>query len=180
MSITVPAFETGIVRLFALSMDGSTAKALKKDIGTQAPPLLGVAQIDAEHVEVFPLADLADMALADYLVEGAGAMTAEVEADRPKLAALDGWVMVVYSAAFENREETLTPDPQLTLIGTYRQEGVDWSAPLDLSTPSALPHTGPVRPVRPRPSDAAMSGRIAMAALVVAFLLVGLMIWVAS
>jgi hypothetical protein len=180
MNITVPACETGIVRLFALSMDGSTAKALKKDIGTQAPPLLGVAQIEAEHVEVFPLADLADMALAEYLVEGAGVIAADADTDRPKLAALDGWVMVVYSAAFGTREETLTPDPRLTLIGTYRQEGIDWSAPLDLSTPSALPHTGPARPLKHRPSDAAMSGRIAMAALVVAFLLVGLMIWVAS
>lgn len=38
----------------------------------------------------------------------------------------------------------------------------------------------PEPPPRPRPSDAAISGRVATAALVVIFALVGLMIWIAS
>ena len=191
MSLEVTASEAGLVRVFALSMSDDQAKALKANSadgieGTDASslqePALGATTLNDDHVEVFPVSDLGDMALPDYLTEGAGIARDTLEADRFKLASLEGWVMVVYSTAFRGMAQTLSPSAQLTLVGTYPQEGIDWSPQIDLSTPSALPQkedTGEPVPKK-RPSDAAMSGRIATLALLVMFLLVGLMVWIAG
>ncbi len=191
MSIDIPANENGVVRVFTLSMTDEQARALKantKDLagGNGASSLqelaLGSMALNDVHVEVFPIADLGDMSLADYLVEGAGVTKKAINADRFKLSSLDGWLMIVYSSAFRGLKQRLNPSAQLTLVGTYPQTGTDWSAPVDLSTPSALPRgpDAPERQPKKRPSDAAMSGRIAMTALLIAFFVVGLMIWVGS
>lgn len=186
-TISIPANEAGVVRVFALSLETEQAKALKANAAAEGAPApqaraLGCASLDSTHIEVFPLADLGDMAFADYLVEGAGVQTVSLEGDRLKLAALEGWVMVIYSGAFEGVAQTLSLSQDLALIGSYPQQGIDLSAPLDLSTPSALPkQTAPLEPpAKKRPSDAAMSGRIATLALLVAFAVVGLMFWVGS
>ena len=191
MSLDVKANEAGVVRVFALSMGDDQAKALKANTadgteGTDASSLqelaLGATTVNDDHVEVFPVSDLGDMTLPDYLKEGAGVATQALDADRFKLASLEGWVMVVYSTAFRGVAQTLSPSAQLTLVGTYAQEGIDWSPQIDLSTPSALPQkddaAAPAQ--KKRPSDAAMSGRIATLALLVMFLLVGLMVWIAG
>ena len=175
--IAVAANEAGVVRVFALSMDDAAAQALKA--GDALAQAFGGAALDTAHVEVFPLADLGDMALPDYLIEGAGVRAKAIEPDRAKLSALGGSVMVIYSSAFGGKALALKPDRALTLIGSYPQEGTDWTGAIDLSTPSALPQT-PADPVKKRPSDAAMSGRIAMLALLVAFGVVALMVWVGS
>lgn len=191
MSLDIPANENGIIRVFTLSMSDEQARALKansKDLAGEngASSLqelaLGSTTLNDAHTEVFPISDLGDMTLADYLIEGAGATEEAINADRFKLSSLEGWVMVVYSNAFRGIKQRLNPSAQLTLVGTYPQTGTDWSAPLDLSTPSALPR-GPEASEpedEKRPSDAAMSGRIATVALLVMFLLVGLMVWVAG
>ena len=170
-----------MIRVFALSLPDEEARALKNDPNAQAA-LLGVVTLDRKHVEVFPVDDLGDMKLADYLVEGSGAQADTLGQDRAKLGALDGWVMLVYSGAFKGAAQELATASGLTLIGTYPQVGTDWTGDVDLSTPSALPQDNKnvEIPVKKRPSDAAMSGRIAMLALAFAFLLVGLMIWVSS
>ena len=51
------------------------------------------------------------------------------------------------------------------------------NAPRSITTDSAK---GTLPPARKKPSDAAMSGRIATLALLVLFALVGVMIWIAS
>ncbi len=182
-AIDIPALENGLVRVFALSMDDAGAQALKDNapLGNATPQdqALG-GTVDSTRTEVFALSDLGDMSLPDYLLEGPGIAHESLERDRAKLAALSGWVMIVYSSAFGGTAQKLTLAPDLTLIGTYPQEGVDWTGNVDLSTPSALPYQEPTQPDRKRPSDAAMSGRIATVALLVLFALVGLMVWVGS
>lgn len=181
-SIPVAGSETGLIRLFALSMDEDAAKRLKEDAEALPHPVeeaLGVSGLNRAHIEVFALTDLGDMPLPDYMIEGPGAQEAAIEPDRQKLAALDGWVLVIYSAAFACQQLDLTPARELTLIGTYPQDGIDWSNRIDLTTPSAKPQGDPSGSTK-KPSDAAMSGRIATLALLVAFGVVGLMIWVAS
>lgn len=179
--IDIPAHENGRVRVFALSLDDTAAQALKDNApaGDTTPlnQALGGA-VNGTHVEVFALSDLGEMSLSDYLLEGAGVQAEPLEKDRAKLMALSGWIMIVYSSAFGGAALTLTPAPELTLIGTYLQEGVDWSSDVDLSTPSALPYQDNGSSARKRPSDAAMLGRVATAALLVLFALVGLMVWV--
>lgn len=180
--IEIPASEAGMIRVFALSLNDEDARRLKDDTEVVPHPVeaaLGASGLNRAHIEVFAIADLGDMPLADYMIEGPGAQEQSIEPDRAKLAALEGWVMVVYSSAFGEQSTVLNPVPELTLIGTYPQDGIDWSSRIDLTTPSAKPR-GDLSAARKKPSDAAMSGRIAMLALLVAFGVVGLMIWVAS
>ncbi len=186
-NISIPQLESGVIRVFALSMSDEQAKALRDGAGsdTAASALnaaLGARNLDMQHIEVFAVADLSDMSLMEYLLEGPGADPAILEKDRGKLAALEGWVMVVYSSAFGGIAQDITPAPTLTLIGAYPQEGVDWSDGVDLRTASARPNQEipDDQPAKKRPSDAAMSGRIATLALLVAFGVVGLMLWVGS
>jgi len=181
-AISVVASETGAIRVFSLSLDDEAARRLKDDATTTPHPVeeaLGATGLNRAHIEVFAIADLGDMPLADYIIEGPGAQESAIDPDRPKLSALDGWVLIVYSAAFAGRAHELTPAPALTLIGTYPQDGIDWSNRIDLSTPSAQP-SGDWTAASKKRSDAAMSGRIATLALLVAFGVVGLMIWVAG
>ncbi|ABG32919.1 hypothetical protein CEP88_06695 [Roseobacter denitrificans] len=186
-TLSIPALESGVIRVFALSMSDQDAKALRDGAGSDnaASALnaaLGARALNLQHVEVFTVADLSEMSLAEYLQEGAGALPSALEQDRSKLAALDGWVMVVYSSAFGGVAQKITPAPELTLIASYPQEGTNWTGGVDLRTPSAAPNQDPPEdpPVKKRPSDAAMSGRIATLALLVAFGVVGLMLWVGS
>ena len=191
MTLDIAANETGLIRVFALSMSDEQAQALKVNstdgqAETDASALqdlaLGGTKLNDAHIEVFPVADLGDLALPDYLIDGAGAKPEAIDTDRFKLSSLEGWVMLVYSSAFRGQKQTLTPAAQLTLVGTYPQVGIDWSPQIDLSTPSALPQNDgtPKADLKKHPSNAAMSGRVAMVALLVMFLLVGLMVWIAG
>lgn len=182
--IEIPQGERGVVRVFALSMEAGAARRLKanaapEEAGAPTPieAALGVTGIDANFVEVFPLKDISEIGLDGYLEEGSGIDPARLDPDRRKLAALEGWVLLVYSAAFGGRGATLDPAPELTLVGTYSEPGVDWSEQARLRSAATQ---GTAAPARKRTSDAAMSGRIAAIALLVMFLLTALVVWIAA
>ncbi len=165
-AITIPANERGVVRVFALSMTDVEASALKDNpkavagvLGTEALPNL-------EHIELFPVSDLDGVGLLAYLHDGAGVPQEQLAPDRVKLDRLGGWVMVVFSLAFEDRADVLKPDAALTLIGTYGALRTDYSADADLTSDAAKPYSAPPETRRKRPSDAAMSGRVAMLVLI--------------
>lgn len=170
--IDVPSNERGMIRVFALSMTDKEARALKDD-----PEAIGTAlgaSVDAQHVEVFPVSDLEGIGLVGYLVEGNAVPPEQLSSDRAKLEKLGGWVMIVFSLAFGDRATALQPAPTLTLIGTYGETRTDWRATKTVEADSAKPYSAPPETVKKKPSDAAMSGRIAMIALLV----LGLLTWV--
>lgn len=174
--LQVAPHEQGMIRVFALSLTPPEAEALRDSAPAQAK-LLGVETINISFTEVFPVADTETLGLAGYLIEGNDVDPASIAPDRARLAALDGWVLLVYSRAFDGAAQTLSPAPALTLIGCYTQPGTDWSESQTLRSDSAKPQGGTARK---RPSDAAMSGRIAMAALLVITALTALMVWIAA
>jgi hypothetical protein len=180
MSLVVPIHERGVIRLFALSMTDDEAKVLVRDDNADAERLqsaaLGIDALDTEYVEVFAVKVLEELGLAGYMIEGNGVPADQVEPDRTKLAALEGWVMVVYSRAFRGAAVTLAPAPELTLIATYHEPGTDWTDPNPLESKAATELT----PAKTRPSDGAMMGRVAMVALLDMFALTGLVIWIAG
>ncbi|MEL6702293.1 MAG: hypothetical protein AAFO58_11545, partial [Pseudomonadota bacterium] len=147
--IDIPAGEQGRIRVFALSMTPIEAQALRDDDDTAGgaqslrQDVLGAQTLDPDRTEVFAVADLDGVGLPDYLITGHGAQAAEIEADRVKLAALDGWVMIALSPAFGGAAQTLTPDPRLTLIGTYGQPGTDWRATETVTSEAAKPYSAP-------------------------------------
>ncbi|WP_223423230.1 hypothetical protein [Tateyamaria pelophila] len=179
--IDIPAHEVGRIRLFSLSLTDSEAKNLQGDAAA-LQKMLG-ADVDTEYVDVFPLSNLEGVGLAGFLRDGNAVSTDQLAPDRGKLDKLDalgGWVLIVYSSAFRNTATTLTPAPALTLIGTYGEAMTDWTATETVRADAAKPFTAPPETVKKRPSDAAMSGRIATIALIVMFALTALIIWIAA
>ncbi len=164
----VKSGERGIVRIFAVDLPADQIK------GFDAAAALGVDALDAAGVELFPVSDLKEIGLSGYMHEGLG--IAAEELDVARLDALQGYVLVVLSAAFEGEAAILTPRSPLRWIGTYTEETASVKfAPL----PSDSARGNIVTQTKPPPSDAAMSGRVAMIALLVIFAITGLMIWIA-
>ncbi|APX12305.1 hypothetical protein [Tateyamaria omphalii] len=174
--IDIPTNERGVIRVFALSMTDKEAQALKDD-----PAAINMAlgaDVNADQVEVFPVADLEGVGLVGYLTEGNAVPMDQITPDRAKLEKLGGWVLIIFSLAFEDRAATLDPASSLTLIGTYGELRTDWGAAEKVEADSAKPYSAPSETVKKKPSDAAMSGRIAMIALIVLGILTYLMIWI--
>lgn len=169
--IDIPAGERGVVRLFALDMRPEQAMFLKEP-GALAQ-VLGIEDIDLEQVEIFPVSDLEDIGLAGYLREGLGVPSEQIEADRDRLDALEGHVLLIRSRAFDGRETRLTPASQITLIGSYGERATDWSG-APLSAESAKPHSAP--PLPPREARA-KAQRIGAALFAIGMILIALLVW---
>lgn len=177
-NIAIKASEFGIIRIFALSMTNAQAEALKDD-----PSAIDIAlgtNVDPKQVEIFPLSDLEGVGIIGYLTEGNAVPPQEIAPDRVKLDRLGGWVMIVFSSAFQGQAVTCTPIPALTLIGSYATPNVDWRATEVVTSEAAKPFTAPPETVKKRPSDAAMSGRIATVVLILLGLFTWAMIWIAG
>lgn len=181
---TVSPNEAGVVRIYAIDLAPADTLAFcepKPDQNGDADwPLkaaLGVTHLDEDFVEVFDVATLEQIGLSGYLVMGNGIAEADVAPYKDMLDRLQGHVAIVFSAAFGGVEAQLTPQSPLRYIAAFREE----NAPV---TFKPLPDESAKRtdapPAKKKPSDAAMSGRVATIALLVMAFLVWLMIRIAG
>ncbi|MDO6590804.1 hypothetical protein DS901_10415 [Loktanella sp. D2R18] len=135
---------------------------------------LGLAHIDTDFIEVFDTETIRDYGFAKYLTDANGMNPAQVNPETAMLAAITGHVLLVFSDAL--KDQTLAPKAPLRFVGRYS------------ASPSIHPvqkiETEAAKGVLPQPqppkSDARMSGMVATAALVVMFLIVAMMIWIAG
>lgn len=119
MSLTIPAHDRHGIRVFAARLSPDD---LRRDKARLAAELLGDPDVDPAFIEIFDLADLSGLGLPAYLTEGLGVPDAAVAADRDRLEALRGPVLILLSKALHGRALTLTPDPRLTLVATYAED----------------------------------------------------------
>ncbi|MCU4651356.1 hypothetical protein N8I71_00810 [Roseibacterium sp. SDUM158016] len=135
------------------------------------PPLadwLGLGALDTDEVEFFPLKDLGDMHLSDYLTMAFVPETAIAQDVRARLDALEGSVLLVPEAAMDGAPR---PGPNLSAIATLRLAQPDHVA--DLPPAGIAP-----RPAETAPPEAASSRQrgpmsmVAIIALVVGIVLV--------
>ncbi|WP_170385629.1 hypothetical protein [Ruegeria atlantica] len=136
--LAVAPHEHGVIRLFALNMRPEEAMFLREP--GAADQVLGVAGLDMNQIDVFPVSDLEDLGLYGYLNEGCGVSADQL--DRIALDAITGWVMVVRSAAFGGRAATLIPDRRLHLFGPFTEEATNWTGG-PIATESAKPYSAP-------------------------------------
>lgn len=163
--IEVPNNEQGITRIFTLSMSADEARALKGDPERQKA-ILGLDDLNTSGIEVFTVSDLGELGLAGYLREGIDADEAAIKRDSARLAALDGWVMLVHSSAFGGEAASLQPAAELTLVGTYAQTREDKPV-VDLQSEAAQPYTGTgAEPVEQTPAQRS-SGALVVAVLAI-------------
>ena len=165
VSTQVPRNERGVIRVFALSMTDQEARRIQGDAAAVSKMLGADGLLDVDHVEMFPVSDLEGVGLSGYLADGAGVPEEQLAPDRAKLDKLGGWVLILFSQAFEDRAATLRPASALTLISTYGDTRPDWRATDAPPPEAAKPYSGATAQKK-RPSDAAMSGRIAMLVLI--------------
>ena len=119
-ALTVTRGETGQVRVFAINMEDDEPRRLAQEEGPLARAL-GAEAVDVGGAEVVRVADLQPMKLSAYLTEAMGLEDDEVAEDRGRLDSLGGYVLILRSTAFAKTEQTLTPGPDLRLIGIYAE-----------------------------------------------------------
>lgn len=127
-ALTVRALERGVARVFRLDMEPSEIELLKHASGDTPPTgaavahLMGLDWVDETYIEMFPISDLDGLGLANYLIQGGGVAEADIAADRDRLNALTGEVLIVYSRAFQGEAAQLKPGHQLIPVGTYSED----------------------------------------------------------
>lgn len=169
--IEIKPGERGTVRVFAVDI----AKDQIKQFDVAAA--LGATHLDLEQVEIFDISDLQGLGLTGFLEDGHGIPADQLSDMRPQLEGLKGVLLIVPSRAFEDQAQTLTPDAPLRLVGTFFEDRPPVSFD-PLPSEAALGNVN--TDAKPRPSNAAMSGRVATVALLVLALLVVVMIWIAG
>lgn len=138
--IHIPGGERGHIRVFSLAMRPEQVRFLREP-GALAQ-VLGIDEIDLDHVEIFPLRDLEDLGLAGYLTEGCGIPAEDLAADREALEALEGHILILRSRAFQGLETRLTPADQIIPVAEYAEPGPEWSAQ-KVTAESARPQSRP-------------------------------------
>lgn len=185
---SVSSSERGLIRIYTIDLDADDMAAFATpsdaDDGNADWPLktaLGAPHLNADFVEVFDVATLDQIGLSGYLVAGNGVADDDVVPYRELLEGVQGHVAIVFSAAFGGVEAQLNPQLPLRYLAAFREEqdSVTFQALPDESAKRAETVPDPA-PVKKKPSDAAMSGRVATIALLVMALLVWLMIRIAG
>ena len=182
-TMQIPASEAGVIRLFKVNLtQAEIAPFSEEPQGDERSPIstaLGTDTLTASGTQIFPVSDLAGVGLAQYLIDGHAIPEDQINPMRPQLDAITGHVLLVFSSAFAGAPTTLTPIAPLHHVATFFEEmpPVTFEALPDESAQHQTPE--PEKP-RKQVSDAAMSGRIATVALLVAFGVAAMMVWMAG
>lgn len=170
----IAAGERGVVRLFAIDLSADALAAFSDPRGDwPLQAALGAETLNPDYVQVFDAADVADIGLTAYLIEGAGIPEGQIAADRARLDTLTGPLVTLTSGAFGGRAQTLRPRAPLRWLGTWQEE----AAPVQfapLPSESARGHLGTAGGAAPR---AARKGAYAAIAVIVAALVAMIALW---
>lgn len=124
--LSIAAGEQRMIHVFDLGMRPEQARFLREP-GALAQ-VLGIEDIDLDHVEIFPVSDLEDLGLVGYLRDGCGIPNEQLASDTQKLTAIEGYVLLLRSRALRGEETRLTPARQIRHIGGYSEVGADWAS----------------------------------------------------
>lgn len=157
----VKTSERGIVRLFLIDLPDDALIDAFTDSDTVPWPLqqaLGAETLDPDHVESFALRDLEGLGLSGYMAEGLGIREDEIAADRTRLDALDGHLLVVTSPAFRAQAQVIRPRAPLRWVGTYTED----RAPVSFTPLPDAAATGPLSGPTAAPAPANPYPRLAL------------------
>jgi hypothetical protein len=121
--IEVPAHETGVVRLFAVDLPPEEIEDFSdfECEGAQMISALGIYDLNPTYVEIFPIKQLDEMGLANYLTEAYNIDPADLKDDRTVLNNIRGHVALVTSGAFRGKAQTLRLHHPLRWLGTWSE-----------------------------------------------------------
>lgn len=172
--LNIPANDHGALYVLELNRPPPAGLEDKTDAAMQA--IFGDTLVNTDYVDIITPGMLTDLSLPDLIRNGYDMPVSPAEAE--EMRGLMGTAVLVMSAAFGQQARTIDLPADVRLVSVLR-ETPDLKAPRPLRTSTAdgILEGGKAKK---RPSDAAMSGRIATIALVLMFALVGLMIWIAG
>ncbi|WP_057792118.1 hypothetical protein [Roseovarius atlanticus] len=181
--IEIRESESGVVRVFDVDLTRAEAEAFNRRNGSwPLKDALGAESLDPHYVDMMQIEDLEGYGLSQYLEQGMGVSSHDLEDAHVQIEGLKGTVLVVGSGAFGGEAQVLTPRAPLRLVATFNED----KAPVQFDPlPSAGAQVAPATedddtPEPKKKSDAAMSGRVAMIALLVLFVLTAIVVWVAA
>ncbi|GAA6209497.1 hypothetical protein NBRC116601_27900 [Cognatishimia sp. WU-CL00825] len=159
----VSELETGRIRLFTVEITEAELDRIQNPQRDMPPTaaaiatLVGLDWIDAGYAEIFNIADLEGLGLANYLVQGAGVSEATISEHRALLDQVQDIVLILYSRAFEQQEVHLTLHPAVQLIEMFEEEthnvtfeplpNKSATEPANLATPPSNAHFSVVKAV---------------------------------
>lgn len=172
----VKASEHGQIRLFTVDLPPDEVASFstpEDETGWPLQDALGATRLDEDFVELFDVADLEELGLTGYMTEGLGIAETEVRQDAPRLNAINGHVLILFSSAFAGIAQTLTPRAPLRWIGTYSEQ----KAPVTFEPLPAKTASGTVVPDGSAPNNPHLTVLWAVLALPILALIVGAVIY---
>lgn len=142
-TLNIPANERGVVRVFALSCPPEQARFLQEP-GALAQAM-ALTELDLEHVDIIQITDLEELGLAGYLREGLGIAESDLAPVLADLNHLEGWALILRSAAFGEQDANVPLPDWMTPVATLNEPGTNWQGSA-IPTESAKPHSGKVPP----------------------------------
>lgn len=170
--LAIPPGPERSVWVFAIDLPKDPAEAF---VNGPLAPSLGVDHVDAAQTEYLDADAFVEYGFARYLAEGQGVAEENLAADAATLDALRGPVLLVFRPALG--QGRLSPRAPLRLIGRYDEIP---APPLVGMRAYDAENDRIPTPQKKRPSDAAMSGRVATVVLILLAIFVTLFIWGAS
>lgn len=120
---TIPAQETGVLRIFQLDVQNTGGAALRSALVTKnddaavlAAKAFGVDSVDPWWLTMVKLADIKEMGLRGYLSDVQNVPKSQVEESADQLAVASGILLILHSPALSGMAGTLNPAGFLTPI----------------------------------------------------------------
>lgn len=169
--IEIARIEHGVIRVFAISRPmAEMARALKQQPKKTLAAALLNHPVDEDDFELFALSDLTGVGLPRYLSDGYDVDKDAIRADRAKLEALDGYVLLLFSRVSNGGDVSLRPLSDLTLIGTYTEPKASHTA-APIATEAAKPYSGNT-PAAKAPGRSRVGSALTAAAVLLTLLLI--------
>ena len=168
-ALTIPPGPERCVWVFAIDLPEDQAATFARGSLAEA---LGVDAVDPAHTELIDADTFTEYGLSRYLTDGQGIAEDSLAPDTEKLDALRGPLLLVFRPALGQGQ--LSPRAPLRLIGRYDE--VPSPARIGMAAYDPEADILPVQTPK-RPSDAAMSGRVATVVLILLAIFVALFVW---
>lgn len=163
------------LQIFALNMPVTvrhTNLTRQQGLGPELPPLaewLRTPELNLQKIELFPIKDLDDLSLPDYLSAAYDIAPEDLREAAPRLRALGGTVLLVPSAALS---EAANPGPEATEIARLPLPEARHDAVLPKADIPRSPSATPVEEKSSKPLGTVSRTILVVVALVIAALVV--------
>ncbi len=141
---------------------------------------VGASNLNPDNVQIVQLDTVAELGLPAYLDMAYGIAQADMAGLDEKFSGLSGSIAILRTNAFPEGGITLPPNDQARLVIVLNEEIASPASLTPLHSEASKGIVMPVTPIKKPKSDARIGGMVATVVLLLLFVLVGVMVWVAG